>query len=707
MASVAEQQRKKAFRRKHTADVAEIGPPPITTEQREEGTRLRDLCRDSLLNFNTLIFPNSTGIKPFGQVQLQSIQHDESVIREGGRICKAEPRAYGKTTRTCNAALKAALYNERRMIPVFSANMEKSKSQIMARWKTELTSNQLLFWMFPELIWPLWALENKPQRCASQTYKGEPTNVKWTADRIVFPTISGVAGSGNILMALPLKSCRGATHTQPDGTILRPELLIFDDVQNDEDAENPATVRKLEELIDHSAMMLGGHSQTMSAIMNCTVRRPDDLSETFLAKSGWRRVRYKMLATPAVMEKELWLGQYADIRRRYDPESHEDQLRAHREALQFYADHRSEMDSGAVVTWEWAYAWGDREQTEISAIQHAYNILIDLGEAVFASECQNEPLRESGGLTILTPKQIAAKQSGYSRNEFPRECTVLTSFVDVHEQIHYYEVWAWEPNFTGYMIDWGTAPSQHSNEFLHDSLTFPLERYYPNIDDPARITAGLHALFLGSETLQLPGLLRREWIRGDGVPMKLSKCGIDANGLYSDAIKKFIRQHQIGSVLYPSFGKGVKATEMPMSRWTQAKGSGAGPEWVHTKGKLGDPIGIMFDANFWKTQFHKKLGLAHGANGSLYLYKVDTPAYHALAASHYYCEHPKEVAFGSRVVYEFPKSIKGDNHRLDCAVGNLVAASKAGIRSISVAAKREVKSLAELQRERWQRQGRV
>lgn len=286
-----EKTRKAKYSQKRYEGAAEIGEPEISSALKRKGTVLRNACKNSLLKFNVLCFPNSTGLKPFGDVHKNSIAQDEEVIRHGGKVCKAEPRGYGKTTRTGNAALFAALFNLRSMIPVFSANMEKSTS-LMERWKTELVGNEQLFAMFPYLLWPFRALGNKPQAAATQTFRGELTNIKWTAKRIVFPTIDGQEASGNILIALPLKTCRGAIHTLPDGTILRPDLCIFDDVQSDEAADNPNTIRTLVELIDHTAMMLGGHSQSMSAIMNCTVRKADDLSEQYLTKSGWRHVRY-------------------------------------------------------------------------------------------------------------------------------------------------------------------------------------------------------------------------------------------------------------------------------------------------------------------------------------------------------------------------------------------------------------------------------
>lgn len=687
------------YSRRKQSEEAEIGLPPVTDEQLLIGEKLRIECWDDLEAFNAKVFPNSTGLKPFGSVQRSSIEHDQNVIIGGGRVCKAEPRAYGKTTRTCNAALWGVLTGRRTLVPVFSANMDKSRKQVMARWKTELYGNPLLLWMFPYLIWPLRALENKPQRCLTQTMDWKETHTKWTADQVVFPHIPGMVGSGSSLIALPLESCRGTTHTTPAGEVLRPDLCIFDDVQKDEDANNPNTVRTLEDLIDHSAMMLGGHSQTMSAIMNCTVRQLDDLSETYLRKSGWRRVRYKMLNSPSDSEKDFWLEEYATVRKSYDPESPDDQERAQRESLALYEANRERADRGASVSWDWAYAWKDAEPTEISAIQHAYNILIDLGDSVFASECQNEPIRDTGGLPLLTAAEICAKQSDSLRGHYPPECTVLTAFVDVHPSILYWAVYAWEPNFTGYCVDYGTFPDQRKRYFSHNMLSRGLEDVFPGRDVDATAEAALKALIHGSDE-HGEGLINREWIRGDGVPKKISRALIDANGQASDGVKKFVRNSPFSAILSPSYGKYIGAKGSPISRYKESRGRlDVGPEWTHVKPKPGDPECIIFDTNYWKTKWHRGIALPSGSRGAIYLFATD-PTQHQMVADHCRSEKPKEVTWGSRVVYEFGEPKPGsDNHYWDCMVGNMVAASKAGIKSVQAEAKRKPRmSLEELQR---------
>ncbi len=671
-------------------DVAEIGPPPITDEQRDIGVKLWDECKDDLEVFNVKLFPNSSGLKPFGRVQTDSIAHDQSIIESGGRMCRAEPRGFGKTTRGCNSALWGIVTGRKDMIPVFSANLEKSKSQIMSRWKSEILGNELLFWMCPELIWPLRALENKPQRCAGQTYNGHQTRTEWKADRIVFPSVDGVLGAGAILVALPLKSCRGATHTTPAGTILRPDFCIFDDVQRDEDADNPNTVTKLTDLIDHTALMLGGHSSTMSAVMNCTVRRKDDLSETYLRRPGWRRVRFKMLESKSDRENDLWLGEYADIRQAFDPESPDDQERAHREALGFYKANRVAMDSGAVATWEWAYAWADAKPTEISAIQHAYNILIDLGESVFASECQNEPLEESCPIDLLPVQEIMLKTHPVPANIVPLKHDVLTAMIDVHEEILDYEVWAYDERFGGAKVLGGTWPKQKRDSFNHKTPPVPLSYEYPNMTIEARLDVALDDLF--------DHLLGREWTREDDTPMRISRCLVDCNGSHADSLKKTCRNSEYAAIITPSFGMGITAKKLPISRLPNNLGRhDIGPEWAPKKASPGEIPAVIFDANYWKTRFHKQLSKPKGEHGSLVLHG-GPPETHKRSAEAYRAERPIEVTANGRTIKEWQLLPSKENHPFDCAVGCMVAASMCGVqatkrRNVTQARKRKRRTI--------------
>ena len=78
----------------------------------------------------------------------------------------------------------------------------------------------------------------------SQHVAGELTLLRWSADKLVFPSVVGEnlpmelrkAGydygpaAGSIITVTSLDSnLRGQQHTRPDGRILRPSLVLLDD----------------------------------------------------------------------------------------------------------------------------------------------------------------------------------------------------------------------------------------------------------------------------------------------------------------------------------------------------------------------------------------------------------------------------------------------------------------------------------------------
>jgi hypothetical protein len=80
--------------------------------------------------------------------------------------------------------------------------------------KTELNGSELLLADFPEVVYPIQALDGIANRCNGQLYKGERTHIGWTAREVVLPTIPGSAASGAIIkvagITIPI-SQRGRT----------------------------------------------------------------------------------------------------------------------------------------------------------------------------------------------------------------------------------------------------------------------------------------------------------------------------------------------------------------------------------------------------------------------------------------------------------------------------------------------------------------
>lgn len=624
-------------------------------------------CRRDLHLFLREAFPYSTGLKPFGAGQVQAIKHIEHAILHGGRVAQAFPRGFAKTAISARAAIWGVLYSHRKYIPVFTASEENSQN-IIDGIKTELAENDVLLEMFPALEC-VRALEGKAQRCHSQHIDGVLTHMRWRADKIVLPTVPGFDASGGVLQAKAMRSARGLQHTGPSGEIIRPDFVILDDVQTDEDARSQATVAKIVEKIKKSILRGGGHSKSLAAVMNCTVIEPDDVAEFFLEAPGWQSVRYKMV-TSMPENMKLWEGPYREILTSYDKTDPMSQLMAKKKAMEFYVENRAEMDRGAECSWEWAYAWGDDEQTEVSAIQHAMNIKLLEGDEVFFPECQNEPQRLTDGLQ-LTPEMIMAKRT--SVFGVPQESQHLVCHVDVQSNMLIYTVAGIGADYTGGIVQIGAYPEQPKEYYRNDNTDYDFERLFPGESVESQIYKALD---------QLVGLLvKKSWQREDGVDMHIDKILIDS-GYKGSTVELFCRSGGYGSLVMPARGVYIGARNASMSekKWEPKQGEARGNEWEIRKTADGSSLQVTFDANYWKSFVWDRWTLGIG-----------TPSAWRITS----LPQKRVRMFADQVTSEFPTKTEGrgrellewqllpgrkDNHYFDNCVGIAVAANIVGCR---------------------------
>jgi phage terminase large subunit GpA-like protein len=326
------------------------------------------------------------------------------------------------------------------------------------------------------------------------------------------------------------------------------------------------------------------------------------------------------------------------------------------------------MDAGAQVAWEQRY-----NHDELSAIQHAMNLRLQ-DEAAFFAEYQNEPLPvNKPDDEELTAEQIAGKVNRYGRGVVPIGCQHLTMFIDVQANLLYYVIVAWEPDFTGYVIDYGSYPDQ--------------KRPYFTLRD-ARITlllvtkaSGLEgAIFTGLEQLT-NATLGREWRRDDGAYLRIERCLIDANwGSSTDIVYQFCRQSAFANIVMLSHGRFVGASSQPYSDYKKRPGDRLGHNWripnVHGKRAVRH---LLFDTNYWKSFVHARLAVANGDRGCLSLFGDRSDA-HRLFAEHLTAEYRIKTEGRGRTVDEWKlRPERSDNHWLDGLVGCAVGASLEGV----------------------------
>jgi hypothetical protein len=693
--------------RDRSSAVAEIGTiPPVANPER------RAKCEASLLEFLQTYFPNSTGLSPFSEDHQRVIARIERCIRHGGRFLNVVYRGFAKTTISQLAALWAVLGGHRRYVVVFGANDGAAERNI-ASIKLELSDNDLLLEDFPEVCHAVRALEGKAQRCHSQTHDGELTHIQWKAGVIVLPTIKGSKASGAILASRGLTAAtRGLVVKGPDGTNQRPDFALVDDPQTDESARHPNQVRKLLDIIKKAILRSGGHNKQVACVVNATVIAKQDLVEQLFDRKrnpSWQGERIKMVRKWANLHDEFWLDKYAKLLTTFSADDPDGPATARAEATALYEAHRAEADAGCIVSWEHCYS---TEDGEISAIQHAYNILILDGPDVFASECQNEPRDEAGGVVdLLTIDQVLAKLNGYRRREIPADCQFVTAFIDVGGRLLHWMVVAWADDFTGYIVDYGVFPEQAEDYVVSDHAHPWLGSLYPNADLAGQLNAALEALTNGPQ-----GILSREWARDDGALLRVGKCFIDANWSESTPIvRSFCRQSAHSAILMPSHGQGLGANKKAFEAFDKRDGWRLGLGWAipPTKGKARPHL--LFDTNYWKSFVHDRFRVPLGSRGALSLFagpqdheKRDAAARHRMIAEHITAETPHRKV-GLRTVNEWTQLPARENHLLDCLVGCAVGAETLGAKVPSIVKQEEKRrsvSVKDIKAKRASRRGR-
>jgi hypothetical protein len=602
----------------------------------------------------------------------------------------AMPRGSGKTTICECACIWAVLYGHRDFVCLIGSD-EGHAMDMLDSIKMELDGNDLLLEDFPEVVYPIQCLDGIANRCNGQLYKGERTHIGWTAREIVLPTMPGSVGSGAIIKVAGITGrIRGMKYKRADGHTVRPSLVVLDDPQTDESARSLSQCATREGILAGAILGLAGPGKKISGIMPCTVIRPGDMADNILSRDKhpeWNGERTKMVYSFPVEEKK-W-QRYGELRG--------ESLRAHgdiRLATEFYAADREAMDAGAEIAWPERF-----NHDELSAIQHAMNLRLQ-DEAAFFAEYQNEPLpAETSESEELSAGQIASKTNRMQRRTVPVGCNHVTMFIDVQANLLFFVVAAWEDDFTGYVIDYGTFPDQQRPYFtLRDArLTLPVVTKASGIEG---------AIYAGLEQLTT-SYLGREWRRDDGAMLRIERCLIDANwGSSTDVVYQFCRQSAHAGVVMPSHGRFVGASSQPFSEYKRRPGDRVGHNWrmPNVAGKRAVRH-VVYDTNFWKTFVHARLAVPMGDRGCLSLFG-DSADPHRLFAEHLAAEYRVKTEGRGRTVDEWKmRPERGDNHWFDCLVGCAAAASLqgavlAGAGGSVQPTKRERVSFAELQRRR-------
>ena len=338
-----------------------------------------------------------------------------------------------------------------------------------------------------------------------------------------------------------------------------------------------------------------------------------------------------------------------------------------KEADDFYAGKRDEMDAGARV------AWPERKnEDELTAIQHAWNLRIDRGESAFMAEYQNQPMADDIASDKLDKRSLALRATNLERGKIPLDHQTLTAFVDVQEKLLFWLVASWNQSFGGHIVAYGCYPDQASSFFEAKHAKRTLAQASKGAGFEASLHAGLE------QVTQI--LLGRDWTREDGVAMRITQLLIDANwGQSTSTVRTFCRRSPFAGVILPSHGKGIGASSQPIGE-KKSRGDRIGLNWKVGQISEGQRS-VLYDTNFYKTFVAARLRLQMGDPEAIAFHAGQ----HELLFEHLTSEYPVRTEARGRVVDEW-KFVGRDNHWFDCLVGSAVAASIAGVHPVATEA---------------------
>jgi len=629
--------------------------------------------------------------QPFTDDQRTMIDAIVDRCRHGGYQAIAATRGEGKTSITrVVGGVWAVVYGQVRWLTILGANMTEAGGaleDIKYMYETSDTLGQ----DFPEVCLPIRELAGQAQRGKSQTINQVRTRLKWEKTEIRFGEVEGLpAAAGICRCARTIVTIRGVD-SAIRGLVrqgVRPDLIICDDIQTRDSARSTTETKARIETLTKDVLGLAGPGEQMAVVYLGTIIRQGCITEQFTnrkEKPAWNGLRHRFMVTPPDQE-DMW-HRYIEIRQR-------DQLnndRFGRTAHQYYLDHRPAMDTGAAMNNPYRFDGKPipaaetkkrprpRDLREISALQHAWNIIADRGQDHFDSEFQNEPKSEAPESTGLEPSAVQRKLAGTPRGVAPAGTQYITGHIDVHGRALYWVFVAWLPGRVGVVIDYGTEP-------VHSPIAGALVSD-ENIEHTQR------AIFTALVSL-------RDWEHNHGWPRADTGevihlgMGLIDTGWMPEPVGLFIKA-TTGNIWRAAKGYGSGHKQTYRRPTTIRRGQGAQHWW--RKRQSDGMMMFHIDADHYKNAVHQGFLTPEKMPGSLAIFG-DDPIVHRTFAAHITAEQwQREFIVGKGWREGFLVRSR-HNHWLDNLANAAAAADILGLTVMAPAAEAKPLRLSDLQR---------
>lgn len=283
-------------------------------------------------------FPHYVRSSSRSQLHNYLFEHLPQVLQQPSSVhlAIAAPRGEAKSTLVSQLFTLYCLVTQKKRYALIVMDSIDQAYPMLEAIKVELEFNQRLRIDFPEM--------------AGQGRVWQAATIITKANQKV-----QVAGSG--------KKLRGLRHGA-----YRPDLVVLDDIENDEQVRSPEQRDKLHDWLKKTVLPLGAAGDKLDVVYIGTILHYDSVLNRTLSSKAWKTAKFKALIRQPD-DMSLW-------------DKWEDLYLNEGEAVAdaFYSQNKSAMDKGAVVSWA------------ARPILTLMKIRARDGHATFDSEYQNDPL---------------------------------------------------------------------------------------------------------------------------------------------------------------------------------------------------------------------------------------------------------------------------------------------------------------------------
>ena len=351
----------------------------------------------------------------------------------GGRLVVGAERGVGKSTVFDWMALYFSLTGLR-AFPVVLPWDAPMMAEAFEIWKAALCDNDRLMADYPEICAPFQQSQGIAQRMAAQHWQGGPhdgepcrARLQVGSGRIMLPDCRGGIG-GKTINGNP----RGLKLPLADGRILRPDLVLIDEPQDDEVAASPQLVNKTSRKINGAVAGMGQGGGSIPILMAGNFIRVDDVMDMYAKDANWKAVRVACI--------ESWPAGWANRGPAYKLwaewwEMFRDTVDGQAKARAFYKQHKAAMVQGMAISAPNVYR------------EHVSRYLPDVlcaamkrywqdGHESFMAERQQSPVDPVAEAQVrVTPDMIVKRAIGPARGTAPDGTIRIVGGADINPGI--------------------------------------------------------------------------------------------------------------------------------------------------------------------------------------------------------------------------------------------------------------------------------